>query len=572
MEKEKQVPAIPYGISHFETIRTENYLYVDKTHFIKEVEKTRILIHLRPRRFGKSLFLSMLESYYDVNQADQFDELFKGLYIHEHPTKRRHQYYVLRFNFSGIQSVKESDLEAGFVGKVRKGAQQFIEKYDLNIEIPIHDDTASSILDALLTGFAGLKLAHQVYILIDEYDHFTNALLRGEARDFLTVLTQGGFVRSFYEVIKEYAELGIVDRFFATGVMSVSLDSMTSGFNVAKNTTTNRRFADMVGFTADEVENILQQFTLSKDEQAEVYQVLKENYNGYLFSKEADSQVFNSTLIMYYLDHYLENGIPPEELVDPNLNQSSVTIENIVGLKTKEENREVIEQLIEEKQVLGTLSTFIDLKKKFDRHDFITLLFNIGLLTIKQPGVVTTFEIPNKVMDNIYLAYLVDLTQQQSNYRIDLKKQELALVEMGQNGNIQLLTDLVVDFLTHTAVRNKQKFDEKYVKLVYMMLLSTNNQFITYDEYPAGQGFIDLFIQKTPASYATYEYAIELKYLKRGETTEATVEQVLKEGMAQMACYLHDERIGERLNLKKLIIVFSGFEVVKMKEFEENKT
>ena len=566
MIKEADLPGIPYGISHFEAIRTDQYLYVDKTRFIEEIEKMRILIHLRPRRFGKSLFLSMLASYYDVAKADQFDQLFGGLYIHEHPTQNRHQYYVLRFNFSGVQTTRKGNLEQGFLRKVAEGAQHFIDDYDLHIKLDEKETEPAGILGRLFTAFRSLKLAHKVYILIDEYDHFTNTLLTGDSQSFLELPTQGDFVRAFYEVIKEYAELGIVDRFFATGVLSVSLDSMTSGFNVAKNTTTNRRFADMMGFTAKEVENILQQFTLSKDEQAEVYQILKENYNGYLFSKEADIQVFNSTLIMYYLDHYLENGIPPEELVDPNLNQGGTTIENIVGLKTKEENHEVIKQIIEEKQVLGTLLAFIDLKKKFDRHDFMTLLFNIGLLTIKQPGVVTTFEIPNKVMDNIYLAYLVDLTQQQSNYRIDLKKQELALVEMGQNGNIQPLTDLVSDFLTHIAVRNKQKFDEKDVKLVYMMLLATNNQFITYDEFPAGQGFIDLFIQKTPASYAQYEYVIELKYLQKKEATPAKIEQKLKEGLKQMDKYLVDERIAKRESLKKLIIVFSGFEAIKVEE------
>ena len=566
MEKEKQLPKIPYGISHFETIRTGNYLYVDKTHFIEEIEKSNMLIYLRPRRFGKSLLISMLESYYDVNQADQFEELFKGLYIYEHPTAYRHHYYVLRFNFSSIKSVQQGDLEQGFLRKVTLGVQDFIERYQLPIKVDKAETDPAGVLDRLLTAFRGLRLQHKVSIMIDEYDHFTNTLLTGDGQAFLELLIRGGFVRAFYEVIKEKAELGVVDRFFATGVMSVSLDSMTSGFNIVTNITTNRRFADMMGFTADEVEEILKQLMLSKEEQTEIFHVLKENYNGYLFSRSADMKVFNSTLIMYYLNHYLDNKTPPEELVDPNLNQSSVTIENLVGLKTKEKNEEVIEQIVEHKQVLGTLSTFIDMTKKFDRNDFMTLLFHIGLLTIKNAGMVTTFEIPNKVMDNIYLSYLADLTQQQAHYRIDIERQALALVEMGQNGNMKPLTDLVVDFLTHTAVRNKQKFDEKYVKLVYMMLLATNNQFITYDEYPAGQGFIDLFIQKTPASYATYEYAIELKYLKISETTNENMEQAFLQARTQMGKYLKDERIGKRSNLKKWIIVFSGFEVVRMVE------
>ena len=563
---EEKLPLIPYGISNFKKIRTENYLYVDKTRFIEEVEKSSILIHLRPRRFGKSLFLSMIESYYDVAQSDQFDKLFNGLYIHKNPTKRKNSYYVLRFNFSGVGSTAEEDLKAGFLRKVNEGTKRFINHYLLNIKLNEKETEPVGVLGHLLTEFHGLKLEHKIYLLIDEYDHFTNGLLKGDAKDFLTVLTEGGFVRSFYEVIKEQTELGVVDRFFATGVMSVSLDSMTSGFNIATNITTNRRFANMMGFTGDEVKDILQQLILSEAEKTEIYNVLKEHYNGYLFSEDSGVKVFNSTLIMYYLKSVMIEGRPPKILIDKNLNQSGVTIENIVSLKTKERNYEAVERIIDDKQARGSLSNFIDIKKKFDHNDFITMLFNIGLLTIKKPGVTTTFEIPNKVMENVYLEYLVDLTQKQANYHINTEKHELALVQLGEDGDIRPITDLVSDFLTHTAVRNKQKFDEKYVKLTYMMLLATNNQFITHDEYPAGQGFIDLFIQKTPASYATYEYAIELKYLKIGDTTDAKIEVKMVEARAKMDQYLTDKRVSNRPNLKKFIIVFSGFDMVRMEE------
>ena len=566
MEREKKGLEIPYGISNFEKMRRGNYLYVDKTHFIEELEKTQILIHLRPRRFGKSLLISVLEHYYDIAKADQFDELFEGLYIHDHPTKIRHQYYMLRFNFSGIQSVDETDLKSGFLNRVFKGIERFIKRYNFDIQMDEKKTIPASVLDDLLTAVEGLKLAHQVYILIDEYDHFTNPLLKGDAKDFLAILTQGGFVRAFYEVIKEKCELGIVDRFFATGVTSVSLDSMTSGFNVAMNITTDDAYADMVGFTSEEVRAILKQLIPLKREQAAVYEVLRQNYNGYLFSEETDIKVFNSTLIMYYLKHYVKRKRAPKALIDPNLNQSGMTIEHIVSLKTQEKNGEVVKRIVEGKQVLGELSTFIDIVKKFDENDFITMLFNIGLLTIKEPDVITVFEIPNKVTENVYLEYLANLMQERSHYRISVTKQKLALSELGKNGNIAPLTDLVVDFLTHTAVRNKRKFDEKYIKLVYMMLLATNNQFITYDEYPTGQGFIDLFIQKTPASYATYECAIELKHVKIGEATHVRIEKEFLAAKGQMDRYLDDKRISERPNLKKWIIIFSGFDVIKMEE------
>ena len=423
---------IPYGISNFERIRTKNFLYVDKTHFIKSIESIDYLIHLRPRRFGKSLFISMLESYYDVDSADKFDELFKGLHIHENPTDYRNSYYVLRFDFSGIENVEEDDLRKGFVRKVREGAQAFIGKYKFDIKLS-KSSSAATVLGSLFVGFASLNLPHKIYILIDEYDHFTNSILEGEASEFLSILQRGGFVRSFYEGIKERTNHGIVERIFITGVMSITLDSMTSGFNIATKITTNKRFSDMMGFTDDEVKNLLRlpyaksghledekvAIQLTSKEQDAIYDVFRENYNGYLFSERAEMKIFNSTLILYYLNYYIQEGEPPRSLVDPNLNQKGATIESVVGLKNHEQNYQIIKKIISEKQIEGTLQSFIDIDSKFDEDDLITLLFSIGMLTIKGFDMETQFEMPNKIIEDIYLQYLSDLVQRQSDYIIN---------------------------------------------------------------------------------------------------------------------------------------------------------
>lgn len=176
---------IPYGLSHFERIRTKHFLYVDKTHFVEKIEAFDYVMYLRPRRFGKSLFLSMLDRYYyyDIASADKFDMLFKGLSIHEQPTEYQSNYYILRFNFSGIDHVKPNDLQTGFVRKVREGAQAFINKYRLDIKLA-PSSSAADMLGSLLGEFANLELSHKIYILIDEYDHFTNALLTGDGTEF----------------------------------------------------------------------------------------------------------------------------------------------------------------------------------------------------------------------------------------------------------------------------------------------------------------------------------------------------------------------------------------------------
>jgi len=336
---------IPYGLSNFERIRTKNFLYVDKTRFIKKVEAMDYVIHLRPRRFGKSLFVDMLDRYYDLGSENKFDELFGGLHIHELPTTYRNSYYILRFDFSGVQNTTAEDLEQGFLGKVEEGIADFINRYELGIK-PRAAASSARALGSLLSDFTALKLPNKIYILIDEYDHFTNSILSGEAAEFLAVLNRGGFVRSFYEVIKERAQRGIVERIFMTGVMSVTLDSMTSGFNIASNISTRKGFSDMMGFTTDEVQDLLKLsyanpdpdqseeiVQLTSEEQIQVYDIFKENYNGYLFSEDSNIKVFNSTLIVYYLQHYLPERLSPESLVDANLNQSGATVESIAVKK-----------------------------------------------------------------------------------------------------------------------------------------------------------------------------------------------------------------------------------------------
>jgi len=518
----------------------------------------------------------MLDCYYDVESASKFDELFNGLYIHENQTKYRNCYYMLRFNFSGIQNTETEGLEEGFVSVVKDGVRQFINRYELDIELP-NEDSAAATLRALLTSFSDLKLSHKIYILIDEYDHFTNSLLSGDGEGFLSILRRGGFVRSFYEVIKERTETGIVERIFITGVMSVTLDSMTSGFNIATKITTDIDFAAMMGFTEYEVKELLkstylksvqskESVNLTIEEQASIYKIFVENYNGYLFSRRSSTKVFNSTLIMYYLKHYLPHKLSPESLIDMNLNQTGATIESLVGLKNREQNYQVIERVLGEKQVYGTLQPFINIDEKFDEDDLITLLFNIGLLTIEGFDMETQFKIPNKIIENIYLQYLSELTQRYSEYALDLSKQKQAIIEVGRKGEIDSLTALVSEFLMHTSPRNTIKFDEKYIKLVYMMLLTYSDQFSIYDEFTAHQGYGNLVILKAPNSSAKYEVLLELKYIKKSNTNDIKIEKELAQGISQIEEYMKDERLAKREDLKRFVIVFSGFEVIRLQE------
>ena len=570
---------IPYGISNFERIRNESYLYVDKTHFIKEIERTAHLLYLRPRRFGKSLFLSMLDSYYDVAKADQFDALFSGLSIYENPTKNKNNYYVLRFNFSGVENVTRDSLRTGFLAKVKNGIKLFIGRYGLNIKIS-ESTTPADVLSAFISDFSLLNLPHKIYILIDEYDHFTNSILEGDGSAFLEVLTRGGFVRSFYEVIKEKSELGVIGRFFITGVMSITLDSMTSGFNIATNITTRKKYTTMMGFTAQEVKTVLgltfsdfqdpaHILTFSTIEQETIFDVFRENYNGYLFSEDSDVKIFNSTLIMYYLSYYFDEQQPPRNLVDANLNQSSAIIAKIIGLKTPEENAKLVKNVVEHHEIEVVLEDFIDINKKFDQNDMITMLFHLGVLTLKPSDYGTFLEIPNTIIKRIYLQYLSELQQQQIGYRVDTREQAVALSEIGRTGKVDKLTAIVSEMLRHTSNQNARDIDEAHIKLSYFFLTYLASDFAPYDEFPAGKGYADLYIQRAMPSKARFEVFIEFKYLSKKNTTEAAVAKKLQEGIAQIEGYLMDKRLANRPDLKKYVIVFSGHEAICVHEISK---
>jgi len=226
----------------------------------------------------------------------------------------------------------------------------------------------------------------------------------------------------------------------------------------------------------------------------------------------------------------------------------------------------VVEEIVKEKVASGRLSSFIALDKKYDRNDFITLLFNIGLLTIKEAGVRTRFEVPNKIIESIYLQYLSDLEQKRLGCKIDVLEQELALDELAEEGKINKLTTVVSEFLMQTSGRNKIKFDERYIKLIYSFIMSSTDQYFIYDEYPARQGYGDLVALRTPASYAKYELLLELKYIKTRETNVAKIEKEFEKGVGQIADYMKDKRLAMLPHLKKFVVVFSGFEVVKLEE------
>ena len=562
---------VPYGIADFKKIREQGYVYIDKTKYIEKLEENDIVIYTRPRRFGKSLLTSMLGYYYSLAEKEEYEKLFKGLYIHENPTPNKNNYYVMQFNFSGMKInkiAKIDELESVFNNKVADNLDDFINKYDLEIKYDKKRD-AAGMLSEVLKEFSGKKKENQIYIMIDEYDHFTNVMLEGKADKFLKILGDTGFVRAFYEVIKENLEKlnPPIAKFFATGVMPLTLDSLTSGFNIATKITNDEDFVAMCGLTGKEVKQAIKETGIEGKLAEETYQKMEKNYDGYIFSKYNKEHVFNTTLVMYYLRRMEQKGRPPEDLVDGNLAATGSKIENMVGLINDEQNEEILNELLLTGEVEAELTESFELGRRFDRDDFISMLYYNGYVTMKeQEEMEQKFKVPNQVIKSLYADYVVEVMKERNNYQIDISELRRAGIELGQRGNIEPLVAKIQEYMRNFSVRDKEQFNEMSIKHLFSIILALTNQFVIYNEYPAGQGFVDIYIQKSATSTVKYEAVIELKYVRENERRKINAKKVKQEAKEQLQKYMQDERLEQKENLKKYVIIFYGFDKYEIEE------
>ena len=373
---------IPYGISNYEELIEENYYYVDKTSYIEKLESLaqKRVMFLRPRKFGKTLFTSVLENYYDINKKDSFDKLFGETYIGKHPSKLRNSYYILRFNFSGIDTDSVQKTINNFKEKVTASIQDFIDRYKLDFYIN-PELSAEGLLNNLIIAFKNQKQGEKIYVIIDEYDHFANELLGFRTEGFRSLISKNGKVRKWYEILKEGTE-SVIDRIFITGVAPITLDSMTSGFNIIFDLTRDPRFNEMIGFTKQELIKIMESQEIAKEKQEELLPIMEENYDGYRFSKDVETKLYNSNMCLYFLDSYTSLGKVPEELVDTNIASDYSKIGNMLRLCRNENRLDIIEKTLSGEGIATTLVRQFNPEKSFGETEMVSMLYYLGYLTI----------------------------------------------------------------------------------------------------------------------------------------------------------------------------------------------
>jgi len=559
---------IPYGISNYRTISEEGYLYIDKTPYVRLLEDNPApyVFFLRPRRFGKSLFVSLLEHYYDINLRDSFSSLFSGTDIGKNPTSKHNSFYMLSFNFSAVSTSSEDSLYASISARTKQSLNRFIDHYHLDITPDFSGYPADMLTDFFSRLPSGMR--GRIFVLIDEYDHFANELLSFDLDLFQDTISRQGFIRKWYEALKIGTQTWI-GRIFATGVSPVTLDSLPSGFTIADDLTRNPVFHEMMGFTVTEIEHLIRLVLPADMYTPNLVQMLREYYNGYLFSEDAQVRLFNSDMILSYIKSYLARHKPPEKLLDMNIASDYGKIDRLMRLKSPEQNIAILQEILDAGYVQARLTDQFSMERRFTSDDFKSLLFYLGLLTIKEnmPGMVS-LQIPNFVIHGIYADFFLDIISRKADYHPDTVTVLQAIEEIAWDGRCTRLVTLIEDLLHAFSNRDYIGFDEKYIKIIIFTYAHMSNLYLVKSEYEVPDGYIDIALLAREPWNPDYNALFELKYLKGKDTCEERIQTVLDDGIRQLKKYTSSDELKDLYNLKKWVLVFAQDRCVRVQEVE----
>jgi hypothetical protein len=545
---------------------TENYAYVDKTPFIEELENESNPNHffIRPRKFGKSLFFRTLNCYYNINYKDEFERMFGNLYIGKNPTPERNSYAILEFDFSGLDTSGEESFRKSFSGAVQEAVTQFLISYKR--VIPGFDRMVRQIEDkdpgigALGVAFnAATNNGLKIYVIIDEYDHFANDLIAMgtlPGKDFYkTMVAANGLVRDFYEKIKAATKSSVVRRTFITGISPVMLDDLTSGYNIAKILTLGSKYNEMMGFTQAEVEWMMQETGVDPkliNIDMEAY------YNGYRFHPDGENRVYNPAMVLYFFDQILDFGKPPENIIDYNLRTDYRRLEMLLQ---NESNRNALLRIMKDGYIVSEILEKFSIDRLNDERYFISLLFYLGLLTVKERSLSKlSLCIPNYSIRTVYWEYL-ELLMNETSPGVTVRWEQLdrEITALAMKGDLQGFIGYVSEnAFGKLSDRDLQQFDEKYIKILLLSYLFMSKIYVPMSEYETVPGRADIYLQRNPLyPQVKYEWLFEIKYCK-ASATDGEIAARRSEGLEQLKQYVRSHRMKERPDLKAALLMFVG--------------
>ena len=571
-------PRIPYGEADFRRIRLNRWLYVDKTRFLRRLEEERYAFLIRPRRFGKSLWVSLLENYYDRFWADDFEATFAGTDIGQDPTGEQSRYVTLRFNFSMVNDKLET-LEREFETYCLIELRGTLRRHpDLFPEAAMRDILAPPSIANKLSELFRYAGDHDIplYVLIDEYDNFANTVLAYHGAEAYHSFTHGGgFYRNFFAALKGGAERsgGGLERLFITGVSPVTLDDVTSGFNIGTNISLHQDFNEMVGFTEPEVRRLVETYRdlgVFNQDVAAAMGIMGQWYNGYRFAEAAETDLYNSDMVLYYLKHSIPNRPVPTYLIDTNVRIDYGKLRHLLVVgRQLNGNFDLLRDVIGEEQVDTRIQPGFPLEHLSEPENFLSLLHYFGLLSIRDvQGVMPRLAIPNQTVKRLMYGYLRDGYRDVRVFSVNLFRFEQLMLRMATEGEWRP----VLEFLSEAIARQTGIRDyiggEKVIQGFLAAYLSVADYYVFRSEAELGKGHADIALEPLVARHPHLQrgYLIELKYLKRGEPVdESGVAAAAAEATAQLQRYLADERLARQfpgVRFIGLIVVFHGWELV----------
>ena len=562
---------IGYGKAHFPLLIKDKAHYVDRTDYIERLEESgeAFVIFLRPRRFGKSLWVSILRHYYGIQYQDQFETLFGKYYIGQKPTEYANQYLILSFDFSGIESESKETVYEDFSDKTRRSITEFtgIYKHLFNKE-----ETKSILAHKSPHGMVGelfslmktKDVKQKVYLLIDEYDHFANQLMAYQFNDFKDIVAKGGFVRVFYETLKTAAGEGLIERMFITGVSPITLDSLTSGFNIATDLSLIEDFHNLMGFTDDEVRHLLQLMDVLKDELDGYNDLLRLWYDGYKFNPEASDFIYNPNMVLYFAAHFNRVRKPPMKMLDTNIASSYSRIRAMFRLPRRDKDEfNNLKELLEKREVVVNVTQIFNFDLGFTTNDFMSLLLYMGFLTVKGAYAnAWLLQIPNRVIEQLYYQYFVQLLSEKANFARGVETLEKALNELVYYNQPKQLSELLTYTLTNLAGRDAavpMEIREKNVQVLLFSFLSFSDAYLVESEYNAQGQYFDILATNASVYDLPFNFLFELKYLPKAGATRVKTEYA--KAKIQVADYLQTPKLQGIKNLAAWIVIVVGTEV-----------
>ena len=566
ISKVSDVKKIPYEISNFESLRYENYAYVDKTRFIEKLENDDAKYHffVRPRKFGKSLFLSMLFHYYDICAAEKFDVLFGDLYIGKNPTPKRNDYFVLNFDFSGIDTNSIKGFNSSLLGKIKSATQRFfiehknlISNYNEHISRVWNLENTPACLEFIFNVVK--SFGKKLFVVIDEYDHFANDMIASGSYlgedNYKKTVWAGSQIRDFYETLKANSKT-VVDKMFITGITPVMLDDITSGFNISSNLSNDVRYNEMLGFTEDEVEFLIDECGIERERITINREFL---YNGYSFHKDADNKLYNSSMIINLLyKAKTSNGII-KELMNDNLKTDYGRIKNLLY---KPVNIEKLEEIIELNIIPAEVSTKFSIDNIHDTKNFLSLLYYMGLLTIDNERGMPMLKIPNYSIKTIYWEYMENIIMERNpGMAYNQKSIFESLIKMAyDNDYLPFFDDFHKNFVSQISNIDLENFSEKNVKFLLLSILFQNNIYLPLSETENSSGYSDIYLQRRNLyPRVQIDWVWEIKYIKGKDVRKkALIESKKKEAITQLQRYQTSNLFKDRTDVRYLAVVFVG--------------